>query len=249
MHEAAIDPRSEGEEDTRESNAPLSSTPRTKLRRYPERGRSDRSELYDILDAGLFCHLGVVDESGPRVIPTLYGRVGNNLYFHGSPASTTLCAAQGALPVCVTVTLVQGLVLARSVFHHSMNFRCAMVFGHARLVTDPDERLAGLKACAEQLVPGRWAAARYPSQQELARTAVFALSLDEASAKVRQGGPHDADEDLDLDVWAGVLPLHSRWGEPEPDPSLKPGIPVPDHIGRLVGHPVFVARTRSEDPS
>ena len=124
-----------------------------------------------------------------------------------------------------------------------------MVYGHARIVTDPDERLAGLRACAEQLVPGRWAAARRPSREELARTAVLTLSLNEASVKVRQGGPHDADDDLDLDVWAGVLPLQSRWGEPQPDSSLKPGVSVPDHIGRLVGRPAFEPRARREDPS
>ena len=226
---------------------PLSATQRTRLRRYPERGRTERSALYDILDAGLFCHLGVVDEAGPRVIPTLYGRLDDTLYIHGSPASTTIRAAQRELPVCVTVTLVEGLVLARSVFHHSANFRCAMVFGKARLVTDPDERIAGLRACAEQLVPGRWNVARSPSREELARTAVIAVSLNEASVKVREGGPHDADEDLSLDVWAGVLPLESRWGNPQPDPGLKSSSPVPEHIQRLVGRPVFAPRSPEEE--
>jgi nitroimidazol reductase NimA-like FMN-containing flavoprotein (pyridoxamine 5'-phosphate oxidase superfamily) len=230
-----------------EPNVPLSATQRTKLRRYPERGRTERGELYAILDGGLFCHLGVVDEVGPRVIPTLYGRIGDTLYIHGSPAGTTLRAAQRDLPVCVTVTLVDALVLARSVFHHSADFRCAMVFGPLQLVTDPDERLAGLRACAEQLVPGRWAAARKPSREELARTAVFSLSLAEASVKVREGGPHDLEEDLALDVWAGVLPLESRWGAPEADPSVRPGVAVPDHISRLVGRPAFEPRGRGEE--
>jgi nitroimidazol reductase NimA-like FMN-containing flavoprotein (pyridoxamine 5'-phosphate oxidase superfamily) len=229
------------------SAAPLSPTPRTKLRRYPERGRTERSELYHILDAGLFCHLGVVDQVGPRVIPTLYGRVGDTVYIHGSPASATLRAAQGEAPVCLTVTLIQGLVLARSVFHHSMNFRCAMVYGHLRVVTDPDERLAGLRAAAEQLVPGRWAAARAPSREELARTAIFALSLNEASVKIREGGPHDADEDLALEVWAGVLPLESRWGVPEPDSSLTHGISVPEHISRLAGRAAFEPRAERRE--
>jgi hypothetical protein len=138
--------------------------------------------------------------------------------------------------------LVEGLVLARSVFHHSANFRCAMVFGSARLVTDPDERLAGLRACAEQLVPGRWGVARTPSREELAKTAVIALSLDEASVKVRRGGPHDADDDLKLDVWAGVLPLESRWGAPQPDAGLRSDLPVPSHLERLVGRPAFEPR-------
>jgi len=221
---------------------PLSPTPRTRLRRYPERGRSEREELYEILDAGLFCHLGVSEEAGPRVIPTLYGRVEDTLYIHGSPASTTLRAAQRELPICVTVTLVQGLVLARSVFHHSANFRCAMVFGRARLVADPEERIAGLRACAEQLVPGRWGVARTPSREELARTAVIALSLAEASVKIREGGPHDDDDDLKLDVWAGVLPLESRWGTPESDASVRSGTPVPQHVERLVGREAFQPR-------
>jgi len=232
-----------------DASPPLSSTSRTRLRRYPERGRQERSELYQILDAGLFCHLGVVDDVGPRVIPTLYGRVGDRLYIHGSPASTTLRAAQRGIPVCVTVTLVEGLVLARSVFHHSANFRCAMVFGQAQLVTDPNERVAGLRACAEQLVPGRWTAARTPSREELAKTAVFALSLDEASVKVRQGGPLDGEEDLKLEVWAGVLPVVSHWGTPQPAPGLRPGIPVPTHVERLVGRPTFESRREGPEPS
>jgi len=226
------------------SSSELSPTQRTRLRRYPERGRTERAVLYEILDAGLFCHLGVTEDAGPRVIPTLYGRIDDTLYIHGSPASTTLRAAQRELPVCITVTLVQGLVLARSVFHHSANFRCAMVFGRARVVTDPEERIAGLRACAEQLVPGRWGAARTPSREELARTAVIAVSLAEASVKVREGGPHDDDDDLKLDVWAGVLPLESRWGAPEPDPGLQPGTPVAAHIERLVGRDAFDRRDK-----
>jgi len=225
-----------------ESEAPLSATERTTLHRYPERGRTDRSELYRILDAGLFCHLGVVDEEGPRVIPTLYGRVGDTVYIHGAHASTTLRASQGERPVCLTVTLVDALVLARSVFHHSMNFRCAMVYGRLRLVTDPDERLAGLRAAADQLIPGRWGPARTPSQSELAGTAVLALSLAEASVKVREGGPHDRESDLERDVWAGVLPLDARWGMPEPDPALREGVAVSDHVARLVGRPAFQPR-------
>lgn len=223
---------------------PLSSTKRTTLRRYPERGRTERAELYQILDAGLFCHLGVMDETGPRVIPTLYGRIDDQLYIHGAHASTTLKSGRGDTPVCLTVTLVDALILARSVFHHSMNFRCAMVYGNLRTVTDAEELLAGLKACADQLVPGRWGVARVPSPQELAGTAVLALSLAEASVKVRTGGPNDAEGDIDPNVWAGVLPLDSRWGTPEPHASVASGTPVPDHIGALAGRPAFAPRRR-----
>jgi nitroimidazol reductase NimA-like FMN-containing flavoprotein (pyridoxamine 5'-phosphate oxidase superfamily) len=203
------------------STSPLSSTERTRIRRAPERAASDRESLYALLDAGLICHLGVIVGGSPRVIPTGYGRDGDTLYLHGSTGATSLRAAE----ICVTVTLLDGLVLARSIFHHSMNYRSAVIFGHPRLVTDPAEKLAGLRTIVEHLTPGRWDAARRPNRKELAATALLALSLEEASVKTRQGPPKDDDEDYALDVWAGELPVVQSFGPPVPDPMLAPGIP------------------------
>lgn len=207
----------------------LSTTARTTLNRSKERGRTDRADLYAVLDAGLICHLGVVVNGSPMVIPTGYGRIGDTLYLHGSTGATSLRAASGS-PVCVTVTHLDGVVLARSVFHHSVNYRSAVVYGTARHVDDPEERLAGLRAITEQLAPGQWDAARPPDRKEMAATAVVALSLEEASVKVRQGPPKDDEEDYDLPVWAGVLPLVVSWGAPEPDPRLAAGVAVPAHV-------------------
>lgn len=209
------------------SAVPLSATRRTRLNRVKERGRTDRAELYAVLDAGLICHLGVVVDGTPMVVPTGYGRVGDTLYLHGSTGATWV-RAEGR--VCVTVTHLDGVVLARSIFHHSMNYRSAMIYGTPRLVRDPEEKLTGLRALSEQLTPGRWDETRKPSRRELAATAVLALSLAEASVKVRQGPPRDDEADLALPVWAGVLPLVTRWGTPIPDPLLAPGIPVPAHV-------------------
>jgi nitroimidazol reductase NimA-like FMN-containing flavoprotein (pyridoxamine 5'-phosphate oxidase superfamily) len=207
----------------------LSSTDRTALRRKRERGSTDRGDLYAVLDAGIICHLGVVIDGSPRVLPTAYGRIGDTLYLHGSVANGTFGAADGR-EVCVTVTLLDGLVCARSVNHHSMNYRSAMIFGFARIVRDEAERLAGLRAITEHLIPGRWSAAREPNRKEMAATAVLALPLAEASVKSRAGAPLDEPEDYALDVWAGVLPVRTTVGAPEPDPALPPGLPVPDHI-------------------
>ncbi|MEN3539133.1 pyridoxamine 5'-phosphate oxidase family protein [Microbispora sp. ZYX-F-249] len=207
----------------------LSTTARTTLNRSKERARTDRADLYAILDAGLICHLGVLAGGSPMVVPTGYGRIGDTLYLHGSTGATSLRAALGT-PVCVTVTHLDGIVLARSAFHHSVNYRSAMVYGLARPVDDPEERLAGLRAITEQLAPGQWDVVRLPDRKEMAATAVVALSLEEASVKVRQGPPKDDEEDYDLPVWAGVLPLTASWGAPEPDPRLAPGIPVPAHV-------------------
>ncbi|MCW2878222.1 MAG: hypothetical protein JWQ95_2322 [Sphaerisporangium sp.] len=210
----------------------LSSTPRTTLTRSKERARADRSELHAILDAGLICHLGVVVDGSPRVVPTGYGRIGDTLYLHGSTGATSLRAAGD---ICVTVTHLDGIVLARSAFHHSVNYRSAMIYGPARAVEDADERLAGLRAITEQLAPGQWDAVRGPTAKEMAATTVLALSLAEASVKVRQGPPVDDEEDYALPTWAGVLPLQVSWGTPEPDPVLAPGTAVPAHIAER-GH-------------
>ncbi len=212
--------------------ARLSATPRTTLRRLRERGRTDRAELYAVLDAGLVCHLGVVVDGTPVVLPTGYGRIEDTLYLHGSSANQALLAADGQ-QACVTVTHLDGVVCARAVFHHSMNYRSAVAFGTARLVTGDDERLAALAAVTEQLAPGRWEHARPPTRKELAATAVLALPLAEASVKVRTGPPKDDPEDYAGDIWAGVIPARLAFGEPQPDPDLRPGVGVPAHISAM----------------
>jgi uncharacterized protein len=214
----------------------LSSTPRTTLHRLRERGRADRTVLDAVLEAGLVCHLGVVIDGEPVVLPTGYGRIGDTLYLHGSSANRSLLAAAGQ-QICVTITLLDGLVCARAVFHHSMNYRSAVIFGAARLVTEPTEKLAALRAVTDHLVPGRWEHAREPTRKELAATAVLALPLAEASVKVRSGGPKDDPEDYDSDIWAGVLPAALAFGPAEPDPALRPGVAVPGHIAALAGRP------------
>ncbi|MEO5875935.1 MAG: pyridoxamine 5'-phosphate oxidase family protein [Streptosporangiaceae bacterium] len=205
---------------------PLSTTNRSTLRRSQHRGLADRTALYEILDAGLVCHLGVLVHGSPRVIPTGYGRIGDTLYLHGSSGARSL-RSDGE--VCVTVTHLDGIVLARSTFHHSMNYRSALIFGTPRQ-TEGEEKLAGLQAITEQLAPGRWAVTREPDRRELAGTSVLALSLAEASVKVRTGPPVDDDDDHALEVWAGVLPVVRSFGEPVPDPLLRPGIEVPAHV-------------------
>jgi len=216
------------------ADPPLSTTKRTTLHRLSERGRTNRADLYAVLDAGLVCHLGVIVDGYPVVLPTGYGRVGDTLYLHGSSGNHALRTADGN-EICVTVTHLDGLVCARSVFNHSMNYRSATIFGTARLVTDDSRRLEALRAVTEQLVPGQWDNARQPTRKELAATAVLELPLAEASVKVRTGPPHDEPEDYDSDTWAGVLPAQLIFGAPEPDPDLQVGVSVPDHIKALAG--------------
>ncbi|HEY7265150.1 MAG TPA: pyridoxamine 5'-phosphate oxidase family protein [Trebonia sp.] len=208
---------------------PLSSTPRTTLRRHSERGMTDRESLYAVLDAGLVCHLGVVSGGAPMVLPTAYGRDGDTLYLHGSSANGAFGAADGQ-QVCVTVTHLDGLVCARTVFHHSVNYRSAVVFGAATLVRDEDERWQALRVITDHLIPGRWAAARQPTRKEMAATAVLSVPLTEASVKIRTGMPQDDPEEYDLDVWAGVLPVAVTFGAPDPDPAMRAEIPLPAHI-------------------
>ena len=212
----------------------LSATARTRLRRHAERGKTDHADLLAVLDAGMICHLGVIHDGAPLVLPTAYGRIGDTLYLHGSSANRSLHAADGQ-QVCVTVTHLDGLVCARSVFSHSVNYRCAVIFGTARIVTDEAERLAGLRAVTEQLIPGRWDAVRAPTRKELAATSVLAIPLAEASVKVRTGPPADEPADLDSPVWAGVVPMAVSFGAPEPDPALRPGIGAPEHIRARAG--------------
>lgn len=209
---------------------PLSPTARSTVRRGAARARTERAELYAVLDAGLVGHLGVVVGGAPVVLPTGYGRSGETLYLHGSTGAASLRAAAGGAPVCFTVTHLDGVVYARSAFHHSMNYRCAVVHGLPAPVTDPAERLRGLEVLTEHLAPGSWAATRRPDRKELAATALFSLDLAEASVKVRTGPPGDDGRDLAGPAWAGVLPLRTVVGEPEPCPLLPAGIDVPARV-------------------
>lgn len=204
------------------------SSARTRVRRLPERGRYDREAIDAVLDAGLVAHLGLVSEGQPFVIPTLHARIGDDVYVHGSSASRTLRALADGIAACLTVTLLDGIVFARSVFEHSMNYRSVVVLGTATAVVEREEKLAALEALTEKLLPGRWAEARPPTPTELKATSVLRLPLDEASAKIRDGGPEDGDTpDAELDVWAGHLPLVVTALDPVADPTLRPGIPVP----------------------
>jgi hypothetical protein len=197
-------------------------TPRTTVRRLPTRGVYDAETIAAILDEGFVCHVGFVADGQPFVIPTIYGRRGSRLYLHGSAVSRLLKTLAGGVPVCVTVTLVDGLVLARSVFNHSMNYRSVVVLGTA-VVIEGEEKVAALETIAEHVAPGRWKEARGPSANELKATLVLSLPLDEASAKVRTGPPEDEDEDYALPHWAGVLPLALAAGNPIADPRLPAG--------------------------
>ncbi len=210
---------------------------RTRLRRFPEQGSHRASDLHAVLDAGFVCHLGIVIDGWPMVVPTSYGRAGDRLYLHGSVASRSLRAARKRdLQACVTVTHIDGVVLARSVFEHAVNYRCAMVFGVPVVLEDPDDKLVGLEAIANQAAPGQWEYVRSPAPEELAVTTVLQMSLKESSVKLRQGPPSDGDgPDAGLDVWAGEIPLRTLRLDPVPDPSLRAGIDVPPHLatGRL----------------
>ena len=211
----------------------LSDTSRTEPHRHRDRGRSDRDDLYAVLDAGLICHLGVIVDGAPRVLPTGYGRLGDTLYLHGSSANATFIAGAGR-EVCVTVTHLDGLVCARSVFNHSMNYRSAMIYGVTRLLTDLAERTEALRVITEHLAPGQWSYVRQPTKKELAATSVLELPLTEASVKIRDGGPHDEEEDYERDIWAGVVPVTVAFGAPVPSQDLRPGIAAPEHITNRV---------------
>ena len=209
--------------------------PGAKVRRLAERGRYDRATIEAILDEGFVCHVGYAADAGPVVIPTAYARIGDRLYLHGAPANATLRHASSGVPVCVTVTLVDGLVLARSAFHHSINYRSVVVHGTGTEVTDEEEKRAALAAVVEHIVPGRGADARPPTSSELRATRVVRVPLDEASAKVRTGGPKDDPEDLDLPVWAGQVPLPDGPGcaHRPTTATRRPGCRPPDTVDRL----------------
>jgi uncharacterized protein len=204
---------------------------RTRVRRLPERGAYDRATIDAIVDEALICHLAwVTDEGHPRMIPTIHARVGDTLYVHGSTASRTLRRVKEGREVCVEITLLDGLVLARSAFHHSMNYRSVVVYGHPREVADPQEKDLAQRALVDHVAHGRAAEARMPNQRELDQTTIVAIALDEVSAKVRTGPPKDDEEDLDLPVWAGVLPLRVVPGDPVPAPDLRDAPPVPGYV-------------------
>lgn len=207
---------------------------RTRIRRLPERAVYDRETIDAVLDAAMVCHLGFVHQEQPFVIPTLEARVGDDVYIHGSSASRTLRALGDEIPACLTVTLFDGVVLARSVFEHSVNYRAVVVLGRARHVEGNEEKLAALRAFTEKVLPGRWDEVRPPNRKELQATSILAMPLDEASAKIRTGPPEDGDgPDARLDVWAGVVPAEVHFLDPIPDPTLRPGIPVPNSVSRL----------------
>jgi uncharacterized protein len=231
-----------GDADDDRGADPGPGTDRVRLRRLPDQGSHRRADLDAVLDGGFVCHLGVVVDGSPMVVPTTYARMGDHLVVHGSAASRSLRTARAPSPVCVTVTLVDGLVLARSVFNHSVNYRCAMVYGFPEQLDDPDTKRAALAALSEHVAPGQWDYARAPSDRELARTTVLRLSLDEASVKVSEGPPDDDDADLDLEVWAGVIPLATVRLDPEAAPDLRAGTAVPGHIATGALAPGSVAR-------
>ncbi|GAA0212826.1 pyridoxamine 5'-phosphate oxidase family protein [Saccharothrix mutabilis subsp. mutabilis] len=217
---------------------PLSPTDRSTIRRGKHRAVTERAALHAVLDAALVCHLGVVVDGAPLVLPTGFGRDGDRMFLHGSTGARSLREAATGVPVCVTVTVLDGVVYARSVFDHSMNYRAAVVHGTAVPITDPEEKTHALRLLTEHIAPGSWDYARRPTAKELAATSVLALDLTEASVKIRSGPPGDEDEDVRAgEKWAGVLPLHSAWGKPEPDPTLVGEWDVPPHVAQRAGTP------------
>lgn len=203
---------------------------RTIVKRLPDRGHYDRETIYAILDEAFICHVGFVADGQPYVIPTGFARIGDDLYIHGSSASRMLRNLAQGIDVCVTVTLIDGLVLARSAFHHSINYRSVVVLGKAELVEDADEKNKALEAFTEHIVPGRWADVRWPNELELKATSVLRLPIAEASAKIRTGDPKDDEEDYAMDVWAGVIPLGLIATTPIADAKLKPDIAAPEYV-------------------
>src|SRR3954470_24729562 len=210
-------------------------TDRVRVRRQPERGQYSRAEIEAVLDGALVAHVAFVHDGQPICIPTLCARAGDRVLVHGSSASRTLRTLASGVPACLTATVIDGLVLARSVFEHSVNYRSAVLLGSFTRLVGEDERMAGYEAFTEKLLPGRWSEARWPTDLELRATEILSMPIEEASAKVRTGGPHDDDsEDAALDVWAGVVPLELRYGQPLPSPGLREGIPLPPSVTHLL---------------
>jgi hypothetical protein len=203
--------------------------------RLPKRGHYDKDTIFGILDSHFLCHVSTVHDGQPYVIPTAYGRDGETLYLHGSSKSRMLDWLSDGRPLCLVVTLLDGLVLARSVFHSSMNYRSVVIYGHARRV-EGDEKMQGLVCITEQIIPGRWAEARSPNELEMKATAVLAVTIDTASAKVRTGPPGDDPEDYALPIWAGVLPVRQGYDPPVPDPAMTADLPIPQSVLKTL-HP------------
>jgi nitroimidazol reductase NimA-like FMN-containing flavoprotein (pyridoxamine 5'-phosphate oxidase superfamily) len=223
---------------SRDINKAFTATERTILKRLPKRASYERRIIYKILDEAFVCHIGFIDADRPVVIPTTYGRRGDMLYLHGSAASRMLRALKSGISICVTVTLLDGLVLARSAFHHSMNYRSVVVFGTASAVKNQRQKVNALRAISEHIMPGRWADVRAPTKIELQQTLVVRLPLKEASAKVRGGPPVDEEADYGLPVWAGEVPLALMVQKPLADPRLRAGIALPHYLSSAKS-PVF----------
>jgi nitroimidazol reductase NimA-like FMN-containing flavoprotein (pyridoxamine 5'-phosphate oxidase superfamily) len=215
---------------------------RVSVRRHPERADYDRAAIAAVLDEALTCHVGFVHDGQPYVIPTIHGRDGDHLYLHGSTASRMLRALGHGVPACVTVTILDGLVLARSAFNHSMNYRSVVVLGTATAVSD-GEKIHALERISEHVVPGRWAEVREPNERELRQTTVLKIALDEASLKMRSGGPKDDNDDLRIPVWAGTVPLALRAARPVADPSLPAGVHPPKYVSE---HRTAITRQSSD---
>lgn len=211
---------------------------RNTVRRLAKRGRYDRDTVYGILDEGSLCHLGFIVEDQPFVIPTLYGRENDTIFVHGSSVSRMLKNLSEGIRACVTVTLTDGIVLARSAFHHSMNYRSVTAFGTGAEVTDEDAKVNALKVISESVLPGRWDKVRLPNQKELNVTTVIAIEIEDAAAKIREGDPQDDREDYELPIWAGVIPLVSSYGSPIADSLLDEAIEIPEHVKDLYGETV-----------
>jgi uncharacterized protein len=208
----------------------MKETERTQLRRLPNRGSHDMETIHKILDQAFLAHVGFNVNGQPFVIPTLFGRDGEKLYLHGSAASRMLRELETGVPACLTVTLVDGLVLARSAFHHSMNYRSVVAFGTARKVDDPEKKACALRVISEHLLKGRWADVREPSEKELKATSVLEFTIDEASAKIRSGPPLDDEEDYELPIWAGIVPMQLTRGTPVSDGRVRVGVEVPRYV-------------------
>ena len=206
-------------------------SPLNTLKRLPKRGHYDQETIFGILDQQFICHIAWEDRCQPYMIPTAYGRIGETLYIHGSSKSRMISMLADGRPLCLVVTLLDSLVLARSVFHHSMNYRSAVIYGNGREV-EGDEKMEALRLITEQILPGRWDEARLPNEIEMKATSVLAISIDTASAKIRTGPPVDDEEDYDLPIWAGLLPIQMIYGQPVTDPAMKQDLPVSDSVVR-----------------
>ncbi|MCB0705140.1 MAG: pyridoxamine 5'-phosphate oxidase family protein [Saprospiraceae bacterium] len=206
---------------------------KTKVKRVPKRGHYDQETIFNILDKAFLCHVGFIHEGYPVVIPTLYGRKDDILFLHGSAASRMMKDLANGIDVSICVSLVNGLVLARSAFHHSMNYESVVLFGKAEMVEDPEAKMAGLKVVSDQVLKGRWEEVRLPNEKEMKATTLLQIQIKEASAKIRTGPPGDDKEDYELDIWAGVVPVKHKFLPAEVDPLLKAGINLPDSVKNL----------------